>query len=49
MAERLAAEIMDAINSTGGAFKKKGRNASYGRGKQSFGHITVGNYVLYTF
>ena len=30
MADKLAAEIMDAFNNQGGAFKRKGRHAPYG-------------------
>ena len=36
MVDRLAAEIMDALNNAGGACKKKRRNTQNGRSKQSF-------------
>ena len=36
MRERLAGEIMDAVNSTGGAVKKTRRYAQNGRSKQGF-------------
>ena len=38
MAERLAAEIMDAINSTGGAFKKKEEMHRMAEANKAFAH-----------
>ena len=38
MAERLAAEIMDAKNSTGGAFKKKEETHRMAEANQAFAH-----------
>ena len=38
MAERLAAEIMDAKNSTGGAFKKKEETHSMAEANKAFAH-----------
>ena len=39
MAERLAAEIMDAINSTGGAFKKKEEMHRMAEANKAFAHF----------
>jgi len=39
MAERLAAEIVDAINSTGGAFKKKEETHRMAEANRAFAHF----------
>ncbi|MBQ9468655.1 MAG: 30S ribosomal protein S7 [Clostridia bacterium] len=39
MAERLAGEIMDAINSTGGAFKKKEETHRMAEANKAFAHF----------
>ncbi len=41
MAERLAAEIMDAANNTGGAVKKRGRYPQDGRSQQGFRPLSL--------
>ena len=38
MAERLAGEIMDAMNSTGGAFKKKEETHRMAEANKAFAH-----------